>query len=84
MNQVSSLVTGGTTITAATLVPMLQWLLAGCPKPIPDSVPYLVAAVIVTGAHALGNWWAGRQVVKTDTSASASKPAASPATSSQS
>lgn len=83
MNQISSLVTGGTTITAATLVPMLQWLLAGCPKPIPDSVPYLVAALIVTGAHALGNWWFGRQPSKTDTATPAG-PASNPTTTTQS
>ncbi|MBU9608260.1 hypothetical protein LGN12_12935 [Burkholderia multivorans] len=79
MNQVSSLVTGGTTITAATLAPMLQWLLAGCPLPIPESLPYLVAALIVTGAHAIGNWWVSRQAAKTDASASAAEPAADPA-----
>jgi hypothetical protein len=83
MNQISSLVTGGTTITAATLVPMLQWLLAGCPKPIPDSVPYLVAALIVTGAHAFGNWWISRQPPKTDT-ATPAVPAAATTTTTQS
>lgn len=76
MNQVSSLVTGGTTITAATLAPMLQWLLAGCPLPIPDSLPYLVAALIVTGAHAIGNWWVSRLAATADAAASATEPAA--------
>ncbi|CAJ3066200.1 Uncharacterised protein [Burkholderia pseudomallei] len=84
MNQISSLVTGGTTITAATLVPMLQWLLAGCPKPIPDSVPYLVAALIVTGAHALGNWWTNRQAAKTDRASAISEPVVGPTTTTQS
>ncbi|WP_124661140.1 hypothetical protein [Burkholderia sp. Bp8998] len=74
MNQVSSLVTGGTTITAATLAPMLQWLLAGCPLPIPDSLPYLIAALIVTGAHAIGNWWVNRQTAKADAPAPAAEP----------
>ncbi|WP_234744907.1 hypothetical protein [Burkholderia sp. WTPI3] len=78
MNQVSSLVTGGTTITAATLAPMLQWLLAGCPSPIPDSLPYLVAALLVTGAHAIGNWWVSRQAAKADATAPA-EPATDPA-----
>jgi len=78
MSQVSSLVTGGTTITAATLAPMLQWLLAGCPLPVPDSLPYLVAALFVTGAHAIGNWWVSRQAAKSDATApveSATDPA---------
>lgn len=79
MNQVSSLVTGGTTITAATLAPMLQWLLAGCPLPIPESLPYLVAALLVTGAHAIGNWWVNRQDAKADAAAPAAEPAAAPA-----
>lgn len=74
MNQVSSLVTGGTTITAATLAPMLQWLLAGCPLPIPESLPYLVAALIVTGVHAIGNWWASHQAAKTDAPAPVAEP----------
>lgn len=78
MSQVSSLVTGGTTITAATLAPMLQWLLAGCPSPIPDGLPYLVAALFVTGAHAIGNWWVSRQAAKADATAPA-EPATDPA-----
>jgi len=83
MNQVSSLVTGGTTITAATLAPMLQWLLAGCPLPIPESLPYLVAALIVTGTHALGNWWVNRQPSKTEP-ATQPAPASNPTTTAQS
>ncbi|MFX1761447.1 hypothetical protein PWP93_02400 [Paraburkholderia sp. A1RI-2L] len=79
MNQVSSLVTGGTTITAATIAPMLQWLLAGCPLPIPEGLPYLVAALIVTGAHAVGNWWVSRPAVKADATAPAADPAVDPA-----
>ncbi|WP_145956722.1 hypothetical protein [Burkholderia pseudomallei] len=79
MNQISSLVTGGTTITAATIAPMLQWLLAGCPLPIPESLPYLVAALLVTGAHAIGNWWVSRQSAKTDVPVLVAEPAADPA-----
>ncbi|HDR9123307.1 TPA: hypothetical protein QDB31_000285 [Burkholderia vietnamiensis] len=79
MNQVSSLVTGGTTITAATLAPMLQWLLAGFPLPIPESLPYLVAALIVTGAHAIGNWWASHQAAKNNAPAPTAEPATDPA-----
>jgi hypothetical protein len=52
MNSTSPVVTGGVTVTAATLVPLVQWAMGGFPKPIPPDVPYLVAAGIVTGAHA--------------------------------
>lgn len=56
----SSVITGGVTITAATLTPLVQWGLAGFPHPIPDSVPYLIAASLVTGAHAIANLIAAR------------------------
>ncbi|WP_283149030.1 hypothetical protein [Silvimonas soli] len=56
MNKTSSIVTGGITFTAATLVPAVQWALNGFPRPIPESVPYLVSAGLVTGAHSLYNY----------------------------
>jgi hypothetical protein len=51
----SSVVTGGVTISAATLAPLVEWCLNGCPHPIPDSVPFLIAAAIITVAHAVYN-----------------------------
>lgn len=51
MTQTSSVVTGGVTVTAATLVPLVNWALQGFPHPIPDSVPYLIAAGLVTLGH---------------------------------
>jgi len=55
MTQTSSVVTGGATVTAATLAPLVTWALEGFPKPIPDSVPFLIAAGIVTAGHLIYN-----------------------------
>jgi hypothetical protein len=63
-NSPSSIVTGGVTVTAATLVPLVQWAMIGFPKPIPPDVPFLVAAGLVTGAHALLNLFAARAAAK--------------------
>lgn len=54
-NQVSSVVTGGVTITAVTLTPLVSWMLNGFVKPIPDSVPLLIAAAAITIGHAVYN-----------------------------
>ncbi len=59
MAQTSSVITGGVTVTAATIAPLVSWAIGGFPKPIPDSVPYLIAAAIVTGAHLACNLWTG-------------------------
>ena len=60
MNNPSSVITGGVTVTAATLVPLVTWAMNGFPHPIPDSVPYLIAAGIVTVSHATYNVLAAR------------------------
>ncbi|MFP3185537.1 MAG: hypothetical protein RXR20_33865 [Paraburkholderia sp.] len=72
MNQTSSVITGGVTVTAATLVPLVQWAIGGFPKPVPPDIPYLIAAGLVTGAHAAYNLYAARSAAK----AAAAKPAA--------
>jgi len=51
MNQSSSAITGGVTLTAASLTPVVTWALNGFQTPVPESVPYLIAAGLVTGAH---------------------------------
>ena len=61
MNQTSSIVTGGVTVSAATLVPLVTWAMAGFPAPIPESVPYLISAGIITAGHALYNRFGGGQ-----------------------
>lgn len=56
MNPTSSVsTTAGVTISSASLVPLVQWALDGFPRPIPHEVPYLIAAGIVIGSHALYN-----------------------------
>lgn len=49
----SSVVTGGVTLSAATLAPYVQWLMFHGTQPI--DAPLLIAAAIITGAHALYN-----------------------------
>jgi hypothetical protein len=60
MAQASSAITGGVTVTAATIAPLISWAINGFPKPIPDSLPYLIAAAVVTGAHLVCNLVAER------------------------
>jgi hypothetical protein len=63
MAQVSSVVTGGVTISAATLVPLVNWAISGFPHPVPADIPGVVAALILTGAHAIYNWAQARNGV---------------------
>jgi hypothetical protein len=55
MNQTSPWLTGGATITAVQLEPLVRWGLTGFHSVMPDAVPGVVAALIFTGAHALIN-----------------------------
>lgn len=52
---VSSVVTGGVTISAVTLSPLVAWALNGFPQPVPDSVPLVLAAAIITVGHGAYN-----------------------------
>lgn len=55
MNQTSPLVTGGATITVATLEPLVSWALSGFHQPVPPAVPGVLAALLFMGGHALLN-----------------------------
>lgn len=66
------LISSGATITGASIVPAVEWILSGCPHPVPESVSALVAAVIVAGIHAGIMWFNGRAQAK----APATPPAA--------
>jgi hypothetical protein len=55
VNQTSPWLTGGATITAVQLEPLVRWALLGFHQPMPDAVPGVVAALLFTGAHALLN-----------------------------
>ncbi len=68
MNRTSSIITGGLTLSAATVEPLVSWALNGFPHPIPTSVPLLIAALIITVGHAIYNIMLNR--------ADSSKPAA--------
>lgn len=52
---VSSLVTGGITVSAASLAPLVSWALDGFPRPVPAEIPLLIAAGLITLGHALYN-----------------------------
>jgi hypothetical protein len=60
MNQTSPWLTGGATITAVQLEPLVRWGLTGFHAAMPDAVPGVVAALLFTGAHALLNLLASR------------------------
>ncbi|MBV6304952.1 hypothetical protein KVP10_08630 [Candidimonas humi] len=65
------LVSSGVTVTAASVVPAVEWVLSGCPHPVPESVSALVAGAIVALAHVGINWLNAR-------AAKAGAPAAVP------
>jgi hypothetical protein len=52
VNKTSSLITGGLTVSAAELVPAVEWILGGCRGPVPASVSSLVAGLVAAGIHA--------------------------------
>ncbi|BCF96653.1 hypothetical protein PPGU19_012220 [Paraburkholderia sp. PGU19] len=60
MNKTSSLITGGLTVSAAELVPAVEWILGGCHGPVPASVSSLVAGLVAAGIHAAYNVVAAR------------------------
>lgn len=56
MNKVSSAVTGAVTISAAALVPYVQWALNGGHGPLPDGSALMISSAIVTAAHYAYNY----------------------------
>ncbi|SOE82094.1 hypothetical protein SAMN05446927_5405 [Caballeronia arationis] len=60
MSQASSIVTGGLTVSAASLVPAVEWVLGGFPRPVPNTVSYLLAGLVAAAAHALYNYLLNR------------------------
>jgi hypothetical protein len=65
VNKTSSLITGGLTVSAAELVPAVEWILGGCRGPVPASVSSLVAGLVAAGIHAAYNVVAARAAAKT-------------------
>jgi hypothetical protein len=56
MSQASPLITGGATITVATIEPLVSWAITGFHQPMPAAVPGIVAALLLTMAHVLANF----------------------------
>lgn len=50
------LVSSGATVTAASLVPAVQWALNGFHGGVPESVAALLAGLLVAAFHAGVNW----------------------------
>lgn len=55
MDQISSATTGGFTMTAAGIAPLVTWAINGFDKPVPDNVPLIIAAALVTLVHLVVN-----------------------------
>lgn len=60
MNQISPYASGAVVITVTQLEPLVSWALTGFHQPVPASVPGVISALVIMGAHALGNWLASR------------------------
>lgn len=58
------LITGGLTISAADLVPTVNWALAGCHGTAPANLSALIAGGIVMALHAGYNYFADRRDAK--------------------
>jgi hypothetical protein len=55
VNQTSSLTTASVTVSAATIAPLVTWAINGFHNPMPETVPYLIAAALVTAGHFILN-----------------------------
>jgi len=62
MTQVSSAVTGGVTLSATTIQPLVEWALTGFHTPVPAMLPgAITAAVLFLGHYALNKFTAPKQ-----------------------
>ncbi|WP_155640648.1 hypothetical protein [Burkholderia pseudomultivorans] len=60
----SSIVTGGVTISAATVEPAVQWALSALAHaPVPESVSVLVTGLVCAAAHAVINRLIARNAI---------------------
>ena len=51
----SSITTTGFALSAASLEPVVSWVLNGFSHPIPENVPLLIAAALISASHAVYN-----------------------------
>ncbi|MCG5072301.1 hypothetical protein [Paraburkholderia tagetis] len=64
MNQTSSIQTGAITLTAASLVPIIDWAAQAMNIKIPMEAQLQIAAFLITGGHAAYNWLMARAAAK--------------------
>jgi hypothetical protein len=55
-----AIISGGLTVSAAELVPTVEWALSGFRGPVPANLSALIAGAIVMATHAGYNWLAAR------------------------
>lgn len=61
------LISSGVTVTAASVVPAVEWALSGFPHPVPESVSALIAGALVALVHLGINWLNSRGATPADT-----------------
>lgn len=59
-----AIISGGLTLSAADLIPTVDWALSGFHGPVPANLSALIAGVVVMGLHAGYNWVAARMAAK--------------------
>ncbi|HEX7911816.1 MAG TPA: hypothetical protein VF534_27495 [Paraburkholderia sp.] len=62
-----ALISGGLTVSAADLIPTVDWAMAGFHGAPPANLSGLIAGAIVMGIHAGYNWLAARSAAKQTT-----------------
>lgn len=55
-----AMISGGLTVSAADLIPTVDWALHGFHGPVPANLSGLIAGVLVAAIHASYNAWATR------------------------
>jgi hypothetical protein len=70
-----AIISGGLTVSAAELVPTVEWALGGFRGPVPANLSALLAGAIVMALHAGYNWLVARAAAK-DAAAKPATPAA--------
>ncbi|KWF90410.1 hypothetical protein WL95_27680 [Burkholderia cepacia] len=64
MNSTSSIQTGAITLTAASLVPIIDWIAQAMHVTIPMEAQLQISAFLITGAHAVYNYLMARAASK--------------------
>lgn len=59
-----AIISGGLTVSAAELVPTVEWALSGFRGPVPANLSALIAGALVMSLHAAYNYLAARAAAK--------------------